>query len=406
MPYSPQMRKAVGAVRSQLEEHGLGRQSGAYAIHGHHAPADTAPLLLVACSGGRDSLALAKVAGIVAGMNGLRCGAVIVDHQLQSGSARVARDAASCCKEMGLNPVKVMTVDVAAAADTHGSVSEGVEAAAREARYGALVSAAQRLKAAAVLIAHTQDDQVETVLIGLARTSSPAAFAGMPREFSRGGVTFLRPLMDLTRADTTAICQQNGLSWWDDPTNGDGSQVPQDQLPLRSRIRQTLVPVLHSVAGQAVSQHLAAAADSLRADQEYLDAVASRAFAQVTLSESVECESGDCKSGDREPTERKSRKHKSGDRKSSDRESGADHRVVLRLDCEGLEKLAAPIRTRVIVSALHSIGAEPARAHLERIDALVTQWHGQSPVCLSSGFSVIRQKHVIELCQDRTHANS
>jgi tRNA(Ile)-lysidine synthase len=393
------MRKAVGAVRSQLEEHGLGRQSRVYADHGRHAPADAAPLLLVACSGGRDSLALAKVAGIVAGMNGLRCGAVIVDHQLQSGSATVAHRAAACCEKMGLSPVEVMTVDVTTA--TRGTVSEGVEAAAREARYGALVSAAQRLKAAAVLIAHTQDDQVETVLIGLARTSSPAAFAGMPREFSRDGITFLRPLMDLTRADTTAICQQNGLSWWDDPTNGDGSHIPQDQLPLRSRIRQTLVPVLHSVVGQAVSQHLADAADSLRADQEYLDAVAVKAFAQVTLAESGESESGDSESAKRE-----SRKHESGDRKSGDREPIAGHRVVLRLDCEGLEKLAAPIRTRVIVAALRSIGAEPTRSHLERIDTLVTQWHGQSPVCLSSGFSVIRQKHVIELCQDRTHANS
>src|SRR5690606_23123681 len=100
-------------------------------------------LVLVACSGGPDSLALAAAAAFALPRAGLRAGAVVVDHALQDGSAEVAARAAAQCRELGLDPVEVHRVEVGTAG--------GMEAAARDARYGALTEAAARLGAAAVL---------------------------------------------------------------------------------------------------------------------------------------------------------------------------------------------------------------------------------------------------------------
>jgi tRNA(Ile)-lysidine synthase len=382
MVYSSQMRAAVGRVRGCFGSEGLGRQSEIFARHGEHAPEPDAPLVLVACSGGRDSLALAAVAHIVAGSNGLRCGAVIVDHQLHSGSGDVAQRAAQRCRELGLAPVRVCTVRV----NADLARREGTEAAARQARYAALVDVARELGAAAVLVAHTRDDQVETVLLGMARSSSPAVMAGMPRRFTRDGVRFLRPFLDLSRDDTTQICRQNGIEWWDDPTNdptndpaGDLTDTPHadgsSSFPLRSRMRSELVPVLRSVAGDSVMAHIAAMAETARADQDFLESLARDAVERVRLT-------------------------------TGDTGGAGVSRCAFRMDADALAALAAPLRMRVLRIVLERHGIQPVRAVIERIDALVTHWHGQAEVRISSGFSVRRQGHVIELCQDRTHANS
>lgn len=380
MVYSAQMRKAVGAVRSVFDAHGFGRQNTAFREHGQHEASEEAPLVLVACSGGRDSLALALLAQVVAGMNGVRCGAVIVDHQMQEGSARVAQRAAKQCSSLGLSPVVVKTVDV----DAHNG---GGEAAARQARYTALTEEAHRLGAQAVLIAHTRDDQAETVLLSIVRGSSPSAVAGMPDSFVRQGVLFLRPLLDCTRDETTQICRQNALEWWDDPTNGD---TPTDEdediaaagsgalnvhdIPLRSQLRQRVLPVLKELGGAAVVDHLALIARSVRDDQNYLEALAHEELAKARVESLSDVQ----------------------------REQG----VVEALRVEGLRASAAPIRLRSLRQMLDEHTIQPRRATIERIDDLVTSWHGQSPVKVSSEFSVKRQRHVIELCQDRTHANS
>ena len=94
---------------------------------------------------------------------GVRCGAVIVDHGLQAGSERVASEAADRCRALGLGPVIMRNATVQAR-------GEGLEAAARQARYDELCAAAHESGAIAVLLAHTMDDQAETVLIGLLRS--------------------------------------------------------------------------------------------------------------------------------------------------------------------------------------------------------------------------------------------
>jgi tRNA(Ile)-lysidine synthase len=276
---------------------------------------------------------------------------------------------------------------------------EGVEAAARQARYEALVSAARKLGAAAVAVAHTRDDQVETVLLGMARSSSPMAMAGMPRSFDRNGVCFLRPFLDLSRDDTTQICQQNHIEWWDDPTNtpgrvdgGAGAGGAEASFPLRSRVRQQLVPVLREVAGDAVMDHIAAMAESARKDQDFLEEQARTAIERVCLdADGTGTDDGTDSAGS------------AGNRRAA---SGGRGVLLERLDADALAQVPEPLRVRVERIVLERHGVAPTRALLERIDALATDWHGQSQVRISSGFSVMRQGHVIELCQDRTHANS
>ena len=91
MVYSSRLRKGIGELRAALESAGLGLQDARFARHGEHAPDVDAPLIMVSCSGGRDSMALAAVAAKTCASLGLRCGAIIIDHQLQQGSAGVAR---------------------------------------------------------------------------------------------------------------------------------------------------------------------------------------------------------------------------------------------------------------------------------------------------------------------------
>ena len=113
MAYSARLRKAVGAVRATLSAVELcDVQAPEFAQHGDHAVAADAPLVLVACSGGRDSMALAAVSHIVCTSMGVRCGAVIVDHGLQEGSEQVAGEAANRCRALGLGPVIVRNATV------------------------------------------------------------------------------------------------------------------------------------------------------------------------------------------------------------------------------------------------------------------------------------------------------
>ena len=127
MVSSPRLRKAIGHLNAALADAGFGLQDARFARHGEHEPNADAPLIMVACSGGRDSMALAAVCATVCASLGLRCGAIIIDHQLQNGSAEVAAKTARRCEALGLDPVRVRAIEV------HGN-GQGLEAAAREAR--------------------------------------------------------------------------------------------------------------------------------------------------------------------------------------------------------------------------------------------------------------------------------
>ncbi|HVW82065.1 MAG TPA: tRNA lysidine(34) synthetase TilS [Mycobacteriales bacterium] len=213
-------------------------------------------LVLAACSGGPDSLALAAALAAEASRGGWRAGAVVVDHGLQEGSAEHAATAASSCKQLGLDPVEVVAVTV-------DRTRLGPEGAAREARYAALDETARRLGAAAVALGHTLDDQAESVLLGLARGSGGRSLAGMP---ARRGL-LVRPLLGVRRDTTVAACAALGLEPWQDPHND-------DRRFTRSRLRAEVMPALETVLGPGVAAALARTAHLLRADADALDAIA------------------------------------------------------------------------------------------------------------------------------------
>ena len=151
-------------------------------------------IVLVACSGGADSLALAAAVAFEAPRTGLSAGAVVVDHGLQEGSSAVADHSAGQCRGLGLDPVEVVTVHVA-------SSRSGPEADARDARYRAFDDVAQRIGAVAVLLGHTRDDQAEQVLLGLARGSGARSLSGMPARRGR----YMRPFLCGPRAPPARV---------------------------------------------------------------------------------------------------------------------------------------------------------------------------------------------------------
>ncbi|WP_125616515.1 tRNA lysidine(34) synthetase TilS [Specibacter cremeus] len=226
-------------------------------------PAVVPPLVLVACSGGPDSLALAAVLAFFARRGEIRAGAVVVDHGLQPGSADVAARAADQLRGLGLDPVQVRAVVVADDGD-------GPESAARTARFGALGEAARDLGARTVLLGHTLDDQAESVLLGLARGSGTRSLAGI-RE--RRGI-YLRPFLALRRTETEEICAALGLAPWHDPANTDPAY-------LRSRVRHEILPYLEERLAPGIAANLARTATILAQDADHLDALADAEFTRL-----------------------------------------------------------------------------------------------------------------------------
>jgi tRNA(Ile)-lysidine synthase len=217
-------------------------------------PADGNPAVIVALSGGADSLALAAATAFEAPKLGFRGIAVVVDHGLQEGSSDAAATAAAQAHALGL-AAEVVTVSVGA--------DGGPEAAARDARYAALAEAAERHRAVAVLLGHTLDDQAETVLLGLARGSGAASLAGMAprRTDDDAAFAWLRPLLAVRRRQTRAACAAEDLEPWDDPHNADTRYA-------RVRVRERVLPVLEAELGPGVAEALARTAEQLREDAD------------------------------------------------------------------------------------------------------------------------------------------
>lgn len=223
--------------------------------------------LLVACSGGPDSLALAAGTQHVGQRRGLKAAAVVVDHRLQPDSAEVADRTDRQLRALGLDVV-VSVVSVAS-----GS-GRGPEAAARAARYAALEAEAGR-RGATVLLGHTLDDQAETVLLGMARGSGTRSLAGMAMRTGR----YLRPLLGLRRPTTLAACTELGLDPWLDPHNRDDGYA-------RVRVRSRVLPLLEAELGPRVAESLARTAALAREDADLLDDLAAAAH---PATETLEC---------------------------------------------------------------------------------------------------------------------
>ena len=278
-------------------------------------------VVLVGCSGGPDSLALAGAVGFEAPKRGIKAAGLVVDHRLQAGSRQVAEAAAQQCRDLGLDPVDVQTVRVT----RDGS---GPEGAARSARYRALEDTAERLGAAAVLIGHTRDDQAEQVLLGLARGSGSRSLSGMPR---RRGL-FVRPFIALGRSETEAACVAYEIEPWRDPHNEDATFA---RVRARGFLR-----ALEDELGPGIAAALARSAEMLREDADYLEDEARAVLPTL------------------------------GDGPWS---------------ATALQSLPRALRTRVwrLLAVEAGSGAgQLTAAHVESLDALLTSWHGQGPLNL------------------------
>ena len=297
---------------------------------------DPDSLVLVALSGGPDSLALAAATAFEAPRAGLRAGAVIVDHGLQDGSADAAARASTQAHALGLDPVLVVPVSVG----TDG----GPEAAARDARYAALEQAARDTGAVAVLLGHTLDDQAETVLLGLARGSGAASLHGMA---PTSGL-YRRPLLGIRRSQTEQFCTDSALDPWLDPQNDDTAFT-------RVRVRKSVLPVLERELGPGIPEALARTAEQLREDSDALDH-----FAEEIAEDLAE--------------------HS---------EAG------ISLPVRALEVQPAALRQRLIRLAVASeFHVSLSRSQTLEVARLVTDWHGQGRIDLP-GLSAERVGGVI-----------
>ncbi|MGK0714890.1 tRNA lysidine(34) synthetase TilS [Leucobacter sp. W1153] len=288
------------------------------------ARSEDRPLVLVALSGGADSLALAAAVAFEAPRLGLRAGAVIVDHDLQEGSNEVAQHAAEQARALGLEPVIVRRVNVA-----RGD-AEGPEAAARAARYEALQEVRAATNAAAILTAHTRDDQAEQVLLALARGSGIRAIAGIPPERD----VIHRPFLGISRGDTEQACRAQGLRPWRDPHNSDPTFA-------RVRVRERVLPLLETQLGPGVASGLARSAELAREDADALDRLAEQLLASCM------------------------ERSQSG----------------IALPVDALAEQPDALRNRMIrLAARAHFGSHLSREHTLAAAALVTAWHGQGPI--------------------------
>ncbi|WP_394289177.1 tRNA lysidine(34) synthetase TilS [Microbacterium sp.] len=308
------------------------------------ALAEMTDAAVVGLSGGADSLALTAALAFEAPKAGISVAAVIVDHGLQPGSAEAAERAAAQASALGLE-AEVVRVRVASSGD-------GPEAAARDARRAALREAVRRRGARSVLLAHTLDDQAETVLLGLARGSGGRSIAGMRRDFP----PFHRPFLDLTRAQTEQACHAQGIEFWTDPHNA-------DPRFLRPRVRRRVLPVLEEELGPGVAATLARTADQLREDMEALDRLADAAYLEVEVS-------------------------------------GVERERAVVLSVPELTRTETALRRRVLRTAALDAGAIDAelfRVHVLALDELVTAWRGQVMVQLPGHVEATRSGDTLRI---------
>jgi tRNA(Ile)-lysidine synthase len=299
------------------------------AVKPHLARLEAGDVLLVAVSGGADSLALASAVLKESKEFALTPVAVTIDHQLQNGSGAQAEKVVEQLKEMGYEKVICKKVVV--------TTESGLEAGARDARYQALSACASEEKATKVFLGHTRDDQAETVLLGLARGSGTRSLSGMAIE---NGI-YLRPLLQITREETVTACKEIGVEPWNDPHNGNTEFS-------RVRVRTQVLPIMEAELGPGISAALSRSASILRDDADALDAIA-----EIEISRSD----------------------------------------LANLDCDHLATLARAIRSRLLRAALYAAGAPSGSItadHLAGVEALVTSWHGQGALSLPGGVKVER----------------
>lgn len=299
------------------------------AVRPHLATLSAGDRILVAVSGGADSLALACALFAESKELLITCIGVTIDHQLQDGSDIQARKVVNQLERIGFSEVISQQVNV--------DQSSGLESGARDARYAALHIIADQRDAPQIYLGHTRDDQAESVLLGLARGSGARSLSGMAAVNGK----IIRPLLSVTREVTEQACKDLGLDAWSDPHNFNSEFS-------RVRVRTQVLPVMEKEIGPGIAEALARTASLLRDDADALDQLMEKA---------------------------------------------AQGHDLASLEIEFLAGLPKAIRTRLIRKAIYAQGAPMGSItadHVSAIEALVTSWHGQGEISLPGGVKVAR----------------
>jgi len=290
--------------------------------------------LLVAVSGGADSLALASATAFEGRRLGFKIAAVIIDHDLQKASDQIALRAEAACRRLGLDPILIEKVTVKETGD-------GLEAAARESRYKGIEKVRKKLSASFVLLGHNLDDQAETVLLGLARGSGLRSIAGMEKIDSERKL--LRPLLGIPRQDLRKACLDQGIKFWDDPHN-------KDVKFARVRVRK-LAGKLEENLGPGFQAALARTAEVAREADDALTELATNLLAKAQIKKTPR---------------------------------------VTRYQVEVLAAVSQGLRRKSIHLLAFQAGARNiSRSQILQVEELITNWHGQKRSTLS-GITVER----------------
>jgi tRNA(Ile)-lysidine synthase len=295
---------------------------------------DQTQIILFGCSGGADSMALAIA--LFAEYGGEKTIPVVVDHGLQPNSDQITAKVAAQLKTIGYKRVETAVAQVI--------FTDGLEASARRARYKIFHQFIDSYQPKYFFLAHTFNDQAETVLLGLARGSGARSLSGMATQNN----LFVRPLLRITRQISEAACVEAGIDFWSDPHN-------QDLKFARVRVRNSVLPTLEENLGPGVTEALVRTADLLRDDADALDGFANEFFGQVDPK---------------------------------------------NLEVKDLERLPKAIRSRVLRLAIYQAGAPSGSLtaeHIEAAEALISNWHGQKEVSLPGNVKLLRNSGRITL---------
>jgi tRNA(Ile)-lysidine synthase len=232
-------------------------------IEAHHL-FEKGQAVLVALSGGPDSVALLHILGRLRKSYRLRLGAVYVNHNMRPRAAK--KEEAFCqqlCDRLGV-PLTVVREDVPALAKKLG---HGLEEAARDVRYAVFDNLVKAGKYDRVALGHQADDQVETILFRLFRGTGPAGLTGIPVKRAK----YVRPLLELTRSEVLTYLKKHSLKWCEDTSN-------QSLKFRRNWIRHRLLPSLRENLNPKVDFAILALADNLAGDEAYFQAIVDRAI--------------------------------------------------------------------------------------------------------------------------------
>ena len=187
------------------------------------APFEARPMVAVAVSGGRDSMALAVLANDWARARAGAVVALIVDHRLRPEAAAEAGTTAARLSVLGIATEVLVW--------SHAKPSSRIQEMARTARYRLLFDACRRRGILHLLVAHHAGDQSETIVMRAARASGPDGLAGMAAQVEHRAARLLRPLLEVPRERLAATLLARGVAWTDDPSN-------EDRRFERVRVRQ------------------------------------------------------------------------------------------------------------------------------------------------------------------------